>query len=192
MFHRLIDGIHVRRRTSEVNRDNGLGLFCDGLGDIVGLHQQCVIVYIDKYGLAPESTTWFTVEAKVMEGVMTSWPLPIPICLEQKVHACRARAQCKAWPEPVYRAKSSSNRAHLGPVVIHPDFMTSVTASISSIPKNGLLMGMNSSIVLDPQCRRGLAQPPELAGPFLLVFDLEESLSVRFQEMLQIYITFSR
>ena len=78
-----------------MNGDNGLGLFCDGLGDMVGLHQQCVVVYINKYGLGAGEHNLVHRGGKGHGRGDDLVAFAYTHGLEQQVHACSARAQGK-------------------------------------------------------------------------------------------------
>src|SRR5271157_2096381 len=102
-------------------------------------------------------TIIFTVEAKVMDGVMISSPSPIPKARRIRCMPAVAEVTETAWDAPVNSQNLSSNALHIGPVVIHPDFRQSTTLSISLSPMEGLDSGKkscltfisNQSLILD-------------------------------------------
>ena len=88
-----------------------------------------------------------TVEANVMEGVITSSPSSslrdfnircMPAVAELNVTACFA---------PVSWQNLSSNALHRAPVVIQPDFRQEITPLISVSPTDGRLKGKKSFLI---------------------------------------------
>src|SRR5664280_1437237 len=83
-------------------------------------------------GVAPATSIMLTVEAQVIGVVITSSPGFRPSAIRPMCCPAVAEESARTWGNPVYAAKSFSNRSALGPVVIQPDLRESTTSSIST------------------------------------------------------------
>ena len=103
-----------------------------------------------KAALAPVNKMEFPVAANVNGEVITSSPGPMPA---DKLATCSAAVPeftAIACLHPANSAKAFSNSATFGPCAIIPDFMTSMTALISSSPIIGLAIETLMSAIFSP------------------------------------------
>src|ERR1035437_7533109 len=87
------------------------------------------------------------VEAKVIEGVITSSPSLIPRAVRVRCIPAVAEFSAIACPAEVSLQNLSSNSLHNAPVVIQPDLRQDTTLFISASPMEGLLKGRNSFLI---------------------------------------------
>jgi len=96
-----------------------------------------------KTGVAPARTIKFIVETQVIEGVTTSSPGPMSSAFNSRCMPAVADESATQSSAPVYSQNFDSNSAVFTPVVIQPDFKTSITAEISSSLMDGFENGRN-------------------------------------------------
>ena len=89
-------------------------------------------------GFAPVYKMELPVAANVNGVVITSSPSPIPAAKRATCNAEVPELVAIPYFAPTYFANSSSNSITLGPCAIIPDFITSITAFISSSSITGL------------------------------------------------------
>jgi hypothetical protein len=79
-------------------------------------------------------------------GTITSSLVEIPITFNDKCNAAVQLDTATEYFDPTSSENLNSNSSTLGPWVTHPDRKTDVTASISSFPMSGLVIGKFKSL----------------------------------------------
>ena len=83
-------------------------------------------------GVAPQSSTAFSVATNVNAGTITSSPGPTSSARSDRISASVPLSTATAWAVPVTSRTACSNRSTIGPCTSRPDRSTSRTSSSSS------------------------------------------------------------
>jgi hypothetical protein len=92
-------------------------------------------------GRAPTRTITFAVATKLIAGVMTSSPAPIPQASSAISRPAVAEVWVRTGRPPRYADSSASSCATFGPLASHPPRSTSPTAAIVSASMLGRVKG---------------------------------------------------